>query len=131
MPAICAGIVKLGAPDAGNASDAEDLEALHPEFNTKPGVRYANMYRYAKCFVTGSIAKRVDGIEDCVKGATVQLRQNDVEIASATTDVFGDFRFDRLGLGEIGLSLTIALPGFQDRYLPWMSCRTASISARC
>lgn len=109
-------IVKVG--DSEVAAGSEQLETLHPEFNTKPTVRYANMHRYAKCFVAGSIAKRVDGTEDCIKDASVQLLRGAVKIGETATDCFGDFKFDRLDLGERGLSLKVQAAGFEERHLP-------------
>jgi Fe-S-cluster-containing dehydrogenase component len=111
-------IVKVGEAEVAAMVETQKLESLHPEFNTKPGVLYANMYRYAKCFVAGSIAKRVDGAEDCTPGASVVLYRGGVRIGETTTDCFGDFMFDRLNLGEAGLSLKVQAAGFADRNLP-------------
>ena len=37
-----------------------------------------------------------DGFEDCVKDAKVRLMKDTQVVAEATTDYFGDFKFDRL-----------------------------------
>lgn len=103
-------IVKAETPAA-----APQLEPLHPHFDTKPSVRYANMYRYASCFVAGSVVARADGVEDCVKGASVRLYRGGEEIGQTVTDAFGDFWFDRLGKGEDGLSVTVQAPGFAEQ----------------
>jgi hypothetical protein len=36
------------------------------------------------------------GAVDCVEGATVRLLKNGAVVAEATTDNYGDFKFDRL-----------------------------------
>lgn len=106
---------KAGEPDVAAGAPPDELEMLHPEFNTKPSVRYANMYRYAKCFVAGSVSQRSDGIADCLKGASVHLYRGAVRIAEATTDGFGDFKFDGLDLGASGLSVKVKAAGFEDQ----------------
>lgn len=74
----------------------ENLDVLHPEYQTKPRVYYKNLYRYLKCFIAGSVASDHDGIEDCVSGETVVLTQAGKKLQEATTDTFGDFKFDNL-----------------------------------
>ena len=36
--------------------ESEKLEVLHPEYGLEPRVYYKNLYRYARCFIGGSIA---------------------------------------------------------------------------
>ena len=74
----------------------ERLEVLHPEYRTKPRVYYKNLYRYTKCFIAGSVATVHDGTEDCVSGETVVLHRDGKKLQEATTDCFGDFKFDDL-----------------------------------
>jgi Fe-S-cluster-containing dehydrogenase component len=110
-------IVKVDKAEAARMIEADRLETLHPEFNTKPNVLYANMYRYASCFVAGSVARREGEAEDCVKGASVRLFRDSAQIAETTTDAFGDFRFDGLPLNETGLSVMVQAPGCRERRL--------------
>ena len=109
-------IVKTG--NGAAPPPADGLEALHPEFNTRPSVRYANLYKYTACFVAGSVSKRSDGVEDCLKGACVRLYRDAAQIAETTTDAFGDFRFDRLDRGTSGLSIKVTAAGFVDHDQP-------------
>ena len=69
---------------------------IRPELSTKPRVYYKNLYRYAKCFIGGSIAEDKNGAVDCVEGASVQLVKDGVSVAVTTTDNYGDFKFDKL-----------------------------------
>jgi len=72
----------------------ENLEVLHPEYQTNPRVYYKNLYRYQKCFIVGSVAYTHDGIMDCAAGVSVSLFQNGKPLDKNVTDCFGDFKFD-------------------------------------
>lgn len=76
--------------------EVDKLEALHPELGTVPSVYYKNLYRYDKSFIAGSVAINRNGLEDCVKGATVKLFHEEDQIAETVTDPFGDFKIDYL-----------------------------------
>jgi len=69
---------------------------LQPELESKPRVYYKNLYLMNKCFVSGSVVANVDGIEECANGAEVILKQNGSEVGRATTDIFGEFKIDKL-----------------------------------
>jgi len=93
-----------GAMRAVQADDAEmaemarerGLEVLRPELGTRPRVYYQNLYRFDKCFVGGSVIGQVNGSTECISGAQVRLNKDSRLIAEASTDTFGDFKFDRL-----------------------------------
>jgi len=74
----------------------EGLEVMKPEADTKPRVYYRNLWRYSKSFIGGSVATEANGVVDCVEGATVRLIKDGQTVARATTDNYGDFKFDRL-----------------------------------
>jgi hypothetical protein len=78
----------------------EGLEVMKPEAGTRPRVYYRNLWRYNKCFIGGSVSAEANGLVDCVEGATVRLSQNGATVATATTDNYGDFKFDRLDEGS-------------------------------
>jgi len=75
---------------------AEKLEVLLPEANTKPRVYYKNLYLMNRCFVGGTVVTTVTGREDCVEGAKVVLSKNGKAVAEAVSDVYGEFKIDRL-----------------------------------
>jgi len=77
-------------------SQEEGLEPLRPDLDTKPRVHYKNLWRYAKCFVGGTVSSERDGLVDCVEGARVVLSQDGKPVAETTTDGYGDFKFDQL-----------------------------------
>src|SRR5579871_6942602 len=77
-------------------AEGEKLDVMRPELGTRPRVYYRNLWRYAKCFIGGSVAQEKNGAVDCVEGASVQLVKDGASIAVTTTDNYGDFKFDKL-----------------------------------
>ena len=49
-----------------------------------------------KCVIAASVAKKVEGISDCVEGAHVTLSKDGKKIEELITDNYGDFKFDGL-----------------------------------
>lgn len=88
----------------------ERLEVLHPEWDTGPRVYYRNLYRYASAFVGGTLTEVREGREECAAGVGVALLRAGTEVASTTSDVFGEFKFDGLGEGS-GAYEVVARPG--------------------
>jgi len=88
--------IKVEDEEMARMAREQYLEVMKPELNTKPRVYYRNLWRYAKCFIGGSIAEERNGIVDCVEGASVQLLKDGVSVAVTTTDNYGDFKFDKL-----------------------------------
>jgi len=86
----------------------QGLDVIKPEFGTKPRVYYKNLWRYAKCFIGGSVSAEANGVVDCVEGATVRLLKNGAVVAQAATDNYGDFKFDRLSEGSGRYNVEIA-----------------------
>tara|TARA_B100000315_G_C14586287_1_gene593192 strand:- start:3340 stop:4179 length:840 start_codon:yes stop_codon:yes gene_type:complete len=103
---------KVDDAEMAKIAEAEGLEVLSPEHGTKPRVYYKNLYRYNKCFIGGSVAAENNGTADCVKDASVKLLKGSDVIAEATTDVFGDFKFDRLDENSGGYKVEITADGF-------------------
>lgn len=97
--------------------ESENLEVLHPEYGTKPRVYYKNLYRYFSCFIAGSVAYRHDGIVDCAKGAQITLLKDKAKIDEKTTDVFGDFKFDRLEGKSGKYTLEIAFGDYDKKMI--------------
>lgn len=104
----CVAVCPTGAIEARKTDDAsmldeaqrEDLRRLREDLGTRPRLWYRNLDRRDRCFVGGSVSQVRDGVIDCVEGAAVDLRRDGVTIQSTATDVFGDFRCDRLERGS-------------------------------
>jgi Fe-S-cluster-containing dehydrogenase component len=74
----------------------EGLEVMRPELGAKPRVYYRNLWRYAACFIGGSLSAEAAGVVDCVEGARVRLLKDGAQLAETASDTYGDFKFDRL-----------------------------------
>jgi len=74
----------------------EGLEVLQPELGTRPRVYYKNLHLINQCFVGGSVAAMINGVDECAEGAEVILKKDGSEVGRATTDTFGEFKIDRL-----------------------------------
>jgi hypothetical protein len=74
----------------------QKLEVMKPELNARPRVYYRNLWRYAKCFIGGTISANSGECVDCVEGAKVRLMKDNLAVAETVSDNFGDFKFDRL-----------------------------------
>ena len=88
--------LKVEDQEMQRIKEQEGLEVLQPELETKPRVYYKNLHLMTQCFVAGSVVAKLEGIEECAEDAIVILKQNDSEVARATTDTFGEFKIDKL-----------------------------------
>jgi len=94
----------------------ERLEVYQPQFKTSPRVYYKNLYRFTHCFIGGSVALRVDGIEECAEGAHVTLvNAANEKMGEYTTDHYGDFKFDNLEEHSGRYTLRIAYTGYDTK----------------
>ena len=88
--------IKVEDDEMQRIAREQKLEVMKPELNTRPRVYYRNLWRYATCFIGGTVsARNGDGV-DCVEGAKVRLLKDDRVVAETTSDNYGDFKFDRL-----------------------------------
>jgi len=88
--------VKVDDQEMQRIKAEEGLEVLRPELGTKPRIYYKHLHLMTRCLVGGSVAAIIDGIEECAEGAEVVLKHKGREVARATTDTFGEFKFDKL-----------------------------------
>jgi Fe-S-cluster-containing dehydrogenase component len=91
MRAIC-----VEDDEMAKVAREQALEIMKPELGTKPRVYYKNLWRYATCFIGGSVSMEANGVVDCVEGASVRLLRNGAMTSEVATDNYGDFKFDRL-----------------------------------
>src|SRR6476661_6649145 len=89
----------------------EGLEVMKADLGTKPRIYYRNLWRYSKCFIGGSISAEANGVVDCVEGAQVRLLHDGDVIAEATSDNYGDFKFDKLDEDSGAYTVEIAAGG--------------------
>ncbi len=109
--------LKVDDAKMAKVAEDEDLEPLRPDLNTRPRVHYRNLWRYAKCFIGGTVSAERDGVVDCVEGARVVLRHAGEIVAETETDGFGDFKIDRLDpdSGDYTVELSVDGMGVERR----------------
>jgi Fe-S-cluster-containing dehydrogenase component len=103
--------VKLDDAEMARMVREEGLETIRPELGTRPRVYYRNLWRYAKCFIAGSVSAETSGVVDCVEGARVRLIRGGAVVAETLTDNYGDFKFDRLDENSGAYTVEIEAPG--------------------
>lgn len=90
----------------------DKLEVLRPELGTRPRVYYKNYYRFAKSFIGGSLVAKVSGLRECISDAEVTLFKGDKVEGKAVSDMFGDFKFDRLDPNSGAYRVEVSHPQF-------------------
>jgi hypothetical protein len=105
---------KVSDEEMAKIVEEENLEVLQPKKGIKPRVYYKNLYRFNKCFIGGSVAVRNGDIEDCIRDANVQLIQGSDTISETSTDIFGDFKFDKLDENSGKYRVTISADGYSS-----------------
>lgn len=103
--------IKVEDSEMERIAQAEGLQVLQPELGARPRVYYKNMHLMTQCFVGGSVAVLIDGVDECAEGAEVVLKQGDTEIARTTTDTFGEFKIDKLPPNSGRYEVTISGSG--------------------
>ena len=106
---------KISDKEMAKIVKKEQLEVLQPEKGTKPRVYYKNLYRFNKCFIGGSVAVENNGITDCIKDASVKLMHKSEIIAETSTDIFGDFKFDKLDENSGEYTIEISAKGYKSK----------------
>src|SRR5262249_33784545 len=89
----------------------QGLEVMQPQLGTKPRVYYRNLWRFAKCFIGGTLSAEAGGVVDCVEGASVRLLRGGAVVAETASDNYGDFKFDRLDENSGDYTVEINAPG--------------------
>lgn len=103
--------VKVEDAEMQRIAEREGLEVRQPELGTKPRVYYKNMHLMTQCFVAGSVAVMIDGVEECAADVEVVLKKDGSEVGRATTDTFGEFKIDKLEPNSGAYELEATGPG--------------------
>lgn len=121
----CTQVCATGALKAVNVTDEEmqqirsreGLQDLQPEAKTRPRVHYKNLDRFTHEFIGGTVIRTVNGITDCVAGASIKLERAGSVIDETVTDPYGEFKFDGL-LPHSGMyRVSIAVDGTEAKRL--------------
>lgn len=113
--ALCAAC--LEDAEMQNIVASEKLDVLHQKYNTQPRVYYKNLYRYERCFISGSVSVVRGGVSDCAAGARIRLIKNANAIDETIADSFGDFKFDNLPEKSGSYTLEIQYKDYEGKTL--------------
>lgn len=97
------------------------IEDLHPEYATKPLIKYVGI---PKRFVAGEVVFQ-DKAGDCASGVQVRLAGGGLEL-STTTDLFGDFEFEGLAKNEC-YKLTLTAAGYTEASLEFVTTKDVNL----
>lgn len=89
-------VLKVDDAEMARIASEQGLEVMKPELNARPRVYYRNLWRYTTAFIAGTVSAAAGDAIDCVEGARVRLVKDGKTIAEASSDNYGDFKFDRL-----------------------------------
>jgi Fe-S-cluster-containing dehydrogenase component len=104
-PTGAMGFYEMEPEEFEKFAKAEGLEGYRSdELKNQPQVRYKNLYKYTKNFITAGVL--VKG--DCFENATVTLKGKAGVLATQKTNFFGEFKFDGLENGEYTVEVDAA-----------------------
>ncbi len=105
--------VKVDDAEMRRISEAQDLEPLRPDLETRPRVHYRNLWRYNSAFIAGTVSVQREGLVECLEGAQIVLQRDGQTVQAVESDGFGDFKFDRLDADGGAYTLEISGPGHE------------------
>lgn len=88
--------LKISDEAMDEQSRRDALRVLKPELGTRPRVHYRNLHRFDHLFIGGSVTAKIGATIECVANAQVELSAAGRVIQRATTNAYGDFKFDGL-----------------------------------
>jgi hypothetical protein len=103
--------IKVEDAEMARMAREQGLETIKPELGTRPRVYYRNLWRYATCFIGGSLSAEQGGAVDCVEGAKVRLMKDGRAVAETASDNYGDFKLDKLDENSGVYTVEIEAPG--------------------
>jgi Fe-S-cluster-containing dehydrogenase component len=121
--------LKISDAEMAEKARTEGLETLRPELGTRPRVYYKNLYRYTTLFAGGTVLAEKGGVIDCLSGAQADLVKDGRVIATAETDAFGDFKFDRLKPGSGPFEIRVAHPAYRPATVPFELGKDSAVLA--
>ena len=104
--------VKISDEEMKKRVTQDNLTVSQPELKTRPRVYYKNIQLMESEFLSGSVVSSTNDVSDCVGDAKVILCKGEEELATTTTDFFGDFKFDGLRPNSGQYTLKISHPKY-------------------
>jgi len=88
----------------------EGLEDYRAQLGTDPRVKYKNLYRWDKLFVSGSAVFK--DTDECAEGAKVTVQSGGVVVGEGVANNYSEFVVDKLDEGK-EYTVTVAAEGYQ------------------
>ena len=110
--------VRLEDREMAAKAESEALQAFPGTEAAKPRVYYRNAHRLTRHLVTGTVLVEMQGRIECAKGIAVTLREDEIERATATTDAFGEFAFERVSSDCERIEILLSGPDGTVRTVP-------------
>ena len=88
--------IKLSDSEMSELKKVQKLRTLKPELETMPRIYYRNLDRFDRLFIGGALEVKSKEVVDCAEGVQVELWHAQELVHAATSDAFGEFRFDAL-----------------------------------
>lgn len=114
-PTLAIEAVKCTDAEMNSRVNSDGLRTLKPQLGTKPRIYYKNLDQIFESFLVGSVLTRIDQRLEALEGVEVKLEQDGDVIASATTDFFGDFKFEGLSRDVANYSVTASPPDYNSQ----------------
>jgi Fe-S-cluster-containing dehydrogenase component len=89
---------------------AEGLEDYRADLDTDPRVKYKNLYKWEKIFVSGSAVYQ--DTDECAEGAKVTVQSGGVTVGEGVANNYSEFVVDRLDLGK-EYTVTVEAEGYK------------------
>lgn len=106
--------LKTTDADMATKKESEGLQVLKPELNTQPRVYYKNMHLFNSLFIGGTIEAEINGVLECLEGATIDLYSDKNLLGHARSDNYGDFKIDNIDPSIKKASLIINHPEYKN-----------------
>jgi len=123
--------LKVTDEEMRNIAVVEGLVTLQADRGHGARLYYRHLSRFTHEFVAGTLVGVEGPHEVCVAGARATLLHNGARVGEATSDAFGDFRFDALPPGSGAYSLDITADGYRRRTIDFelaKSCWLGEVS---
>jgi Fe-S-cluster-containing dehydrogenase component len=109
-------VVSADDGEMGEIKTAEGLEVLYPALRTNPSVYYKNLFRFEKCFITGSVV--LGDKDECADGAKVTLINGATgEALTVRANNYGDFKFDDLDGRSGAYTVRVEYEGYPPKVI--------------
>ena len=107
--------VKVTDEEMQALAEQDGLERRTNGHDINTRVYYKNLWRFDSDFIAGTLSSEKEGIVDCIADAQITLTKDGAEIATTSSDAYGDFKFDKLHADGGDYTLEISAKNHKDK----------------